>query len=117
MTVFYERFEGLCKERGLRPQSAEITRDLGISSPAIYKWKTQDSIPNGTILSSLSSYFGVSVDYLLGLTEVRNIGQELDGTEAAIISVYRSCSGEDRLRIAQFCMNLKDEKGMQENVG
>lgn len=42
---------------------------LGISNGSISKWQT--SSPKAETLSKLADYFGVSVDYLLGRTEIR----------------------------------------------
>lgn len=63
---FYERFESLCKERGLRPQSDEIVEMTGVSSPAITGWK-KGSAPRADVLIRIATYFDVSIDYLLGM--------------------------------------------------
>ena len=72
---FYERFESLCKERGLRPQSNEIIEIAGVSSPAITGWK-KGSAPKADVLLRIATYFGVSVDYLLGNTDVKATNEE-----------------------------------------
>jgi hypothetical protein len=36
---FYERFEDLCRSRGLSPQSKEILEMLKVSSPSVTGWK------------------------------------------------------------------------------
>ncbi len=36
---FYERFEDLCRSRGLSPQSKEILEMLKVSSPSVTEWK------------------------------------------------------------------------------
>lgn len=118
MSAFYKRYLALCKEKNVAPQNRELLDFLGVSSGTVTQWKNRDSIPKGETLCKMSQYFDVSVDYILGLTDVRKVEvEELSIEEKAILDTYRSCSGEDRLRIAQYCMNIKDEKGMQENVG
>jgi transcriptional regulator with XRE-family HTH domain len=65
---FYERFEALCKGKGLRPQSDEIIEMTGVSSPSITGWK-KGSAPKPEVLVRIAAYFGVSVDYLLGVED------------------------------------------------
>lgn len=118
MTIFYERFEGLCKETGIKPQNPQMLEIMGVSSPAVSQWKNRNSIPKGDVLSKLSKHFGVSVDYLLGLTDVRSVrNNALSDHEQILIDTFRNASAENQLRIIQLCMNIKDEKGIVENAG
>lgn len=66
--MFWQRLMELCKEKGTRPNP--VASLLGISSGAVTKWKN-GTIPNGNTLQVLADYFGVSVDYLIGNTDVR----------------------------------------------
>lgn len=61
--VFYDRFVGLCKERGVSPSAVMVSIGLNKSNATFWK---NGSIPKGDTLQKLSDYFGVSVDYLLG---------------------------------------------------
>lgn len=115
---FYERFEALCKERGLRPQSDEIIKMTGVSSPSITGWKN-GSAPKADVLIRIATYFGVSVDYLLGVEDQNaalmkkaiEILDEADSSEQekALLAMFRSTSEEGRLRIIQAVMNICDE--------
>ena len=60
--VFFDRFEALCKKKGVSKQKACI--DCGLSRTAWNKWKA-GAIPNGDALQSLADYFSVTTDYLL----------------------------------------------------
>ena len=60
--MFFDRFEDLCKQKGVSKQRACI--DCGLSRTAWNKWKA-GSIPNGDAVQSLADYFGVTTDYLL----------------------------------------------------
>ena len=119
MSTFQERYTALCKEKGIATQSKEIREFIGVSSGAISQWFSRQSIPKEEILSKLAQYFDVSVDYLLCLTDVRKAVADSDITEeeALLLDVFRSCSTEDRFRIIQLCMNIKDEKGLSEIAG
>lgn len=62
--AFYERFEWLCKEKGVTPTQA--ARDVGIRQSVVSMWKKRGSTPNGNTLTKIADYFGVTTDYLLG---------------------------------------------------
>ena len=63
--MFWDRFEGLCKENKCRPNN--VMQALGLSAATATKWKN-GSIPNGDALQKVADYFNVSTDYLLGRT-------------------------------------------------
>lgn len=65
MTTF-ERIKDLAKKRDKSLQ--EIAVELGFSTNIFYKWKTQS--PKGADLEKVADYFGVTVDYLLGRSNV-----------------------------------------------
>lgn len=68
--TFYERYETLCTERGMKPQTQEILDILGVTSPTISGWK-KGSSPKMEAVCCLARYFGVTTDYLMGLSELR----------------------------------------------
>lgn len=65
--TFMERLEALCAEKGISKRKLEKEAGLGTASTS--KWKTKN--PNQESLGKLSSYFGVSVAYLLGESDFR----------------------------------------------
>ena len=64
MSVFIERLTALSKKKGTTRK--ELCHYLGIGINQIKRWETNGTIPNPCILTAIASYFGVSVDYLLG---------------------------------------------------
>lgn len=71
-----ERIKLLCKEKGV--SQGKMEKEIGISNGASSKWK--NSSPSMEILQKLSSYFGVSVDYLMtGIDE--NVLSEKDNRD------------------------------------
>lgn len=62
--VFYDLFKSLCKEKGVSVTKATV--DIGLSRTIGTKWKNTGATPHGEALNKIASYFGVSVDYLLG---------------------------------------------------
>lgn len=118
---FYERFEELCNEVGIRPQSDEMQAITGVSSPAISGWKLKNALPKGDVLCRLSQYFHVTTDYLLGLTEVRQpqAVPVLTEQELLLLEAYRAATAAGQFHIIQVCMNERDAavKGESENAG
>ena len=48
----------------------EVAAHLGVSFQSVSKWERGDGYPDITMLPALSNYFGVSVDELLGTSEI-----------------------------------------------
>lgn len=68
---FLERLEVLLKEKGV--SATKMSLDLGFSKDAVFNWKKRGTIPSGEMLAKVADYFDVSVDYLLGRTDERNL--------------------------------------------
>lgn len=68
--TFYETLTKLMKERNVTAK--ELSETLKFGKNQIKYWKDNGNIPNGEILISLSNYFDVSIDYLLGRTDNPN---------------------------------------------
>lgn len=64
--MYYENFEKLCKERGIRP--ADVSRGTGISTATLTSWKKGAYTPKSDKLALIASFFGVSLDYLMGVS-------------------------------------------------
>ena len=62
--MFYDRFIGLCAEKGVKPTNACI--EAGLSRGLAAKWKaTGTEKPSADALEKLSIYFGKSIDEIL----------------------------------------------------
>ncbi len=125
--TFYERFEQLCREKDLKPQSREMQQIAGVSSPAISNWKQKhdegkDILPGAEVLCRIASYFHVTTDYLLGLSELRSSASapSLTEQEAILLEAYRTATVQGQFHIIQVCMNEWEyvkEKRKFTNVG
>lgn len=67
MTTFWGRFYRLCRFHGNKPNP--VAKKLGIASSIVSQWK-QGSYPNAQHLLLIADYFDVSLDYLLGRSNV-----------------------------------------------
>ena len=57
----------LMKEKGINKR--RLALDLGISPGHFADWESGKSKPTADRIVTIAKYFGVSTDYLLGLTE------------------------------------------------
>jgi len=62
-----EKIFKLLKEKGVTQY--RLAKDLDISDGLVGDWKRGKSSPTSERLVKLAIYFGVSTDYLLGLTD------------------------------------------------
>lgn len=68
-----ENVKRLRRERNLTQE--EMAAHLGISFQSISKWERGEGYPDITMLPSLAHYFGISVDDLLGMSEISKAGK------------------------------------------
>lgn len=106
--TFWNTYEQLCAERGLSPQSKEIRDFIGASSPAISDWKKKDIFPKAEYLIKISVFFDVTLDYLVGQSEVRKPLTDLDEREEVMLSAFRRSDETGRAKITQVAMNEAD---------
>lgn len=63
--MFYETFARLCQQKGVSPNA--VAKEIGVKSTGtVSAWK-KGAIPNDGKLLAIAEYFGVTVDYLLGI--------------------------------------------------
>ncbi len=67
MKNFPERLKELRQEKCLSIQS--LAKEVKISSSSLCRWENGQADIKGTQLVILAVYFGVSIDYLMGLEE------------------------------------------------
>lgn len=62
--MFYDRFEELCREKGVKPGRA--CSEMGLSRSLAAKWKsTKTEKPSADALEKMSVYFGKSIEEIL----------------------------------------------------
>lgn len=84
---FFTNYESLCKERN--STATAVAKILGFSSATVNRWR-YGAIPSGKKLNALADYFNVSVDYLLGNTDIRNAPYNQSPKEIAMIVLFGS---------------------------
>lgn len=68
--MFFDIFQSLCNKKGVSCKRA--TEEIGLSNSIATKWKKTGATPSGETLHRIATYFGVSIDYLLGKPEKEN---------------------------------------------
>lgn len=64
---FKDKIKELRTEKNL--SQTELATKLKVSQSAVTKWECGRTEPTASALIKLSEFFGVSVDYLLGLSD------------------------------------------------
>ena len=88
----------------------ELGDILNLQSSAISKYEKGITQPNIASLIKIAEYFSVSVDYLLGLSSVKNpySADKFTPKEAEIITKYRKLSPENKIRIDERISTMVD---------
>lgn len=74
MATLSNRIRALRQERGLTQE--EFGKIFGIVKSTVSLYENDRSVPNDQIKTEICKYFGVSMDYLLGLTDDRSPSPE-----------------------------------------
>lgn len=62
--MFFDIFQQLCTKKGISCKRA--AEEIGLSNSITTKWKKTGATPNSETLQKIASYFGVSIQFLLG---------------------------------------------------
>lgn len=95
----------------------KMAENLGVSQQTIAGWEKGQRNPSLETLSTLADYFGVSVDYLLGRTDIPNIyihDIEVDGKHGRIASTQKDLSPEYQEQVRAKVQNaIKEDRGVK----
>lgn len=64
---FSQVIKNLRKEKGLTQQ--ELANIVGITATGVSYWESGNAVPNTETLNKLANYFGVTVNFLLGVKD------------------------------------------------
>lgn len=84
--TFYERYQQLCHEIGASPTGVAVA--VGISRASVSDWKNKGAVPSAASLKKLADYLGVSTDYLLGNTDIKNPPEQQTPEEIAKVALF-----------------------------
>lgn len=104
MPDFGTRLRQLRHERGLHQR--HIAEDLGILRESISNYERGAQIPHLPMLIDIADYFDVSLDYLLGRSEIRWSTPEW---YAKLPHPLKELIDEHGIRYAKFTLRCKEE--------
>lgn len=118
MCTLYERIIALCKERGVT--GSRVCLELGLSKSTLSDIKSgrKKSMHPDTI-QKFATYFGVSVDYLLG-NETENAptadskGDILDEVDIAFYGDYKELDEDDRATIRDMVRVMRERRSKKQ---
>ena len=101
----------LREERGL--SQVELAKQLDISASAIGMYEVNSREPSDDIKTKIAEYFDVSIDYLLGVSDVRNpnSAKHEDKEFAAFWEEYKDLEDADKNILLATLMAVKARKG------
>lgn len=84
-----ENIKRMRRERNLTQE--EMSAHLGISFQSISKWERGDGYPDITMLPALANYFGISIDQLLGMSEIEKTINTVKSIEYGMKIIKKGC--------------------------
>ena len=86
--MFWLKYVELCNSVNKAPN--KVASELGVTSGTATKWKN-GAVPQDRTIKKIADYFGVSVEYLKGETDIKNPGADDDsGKEKELVRLFKS---------------------------
>lgn len=93
-----EKIFSILKDRNIKQKT--FASAIGVSQGNVTDWKKGRSNPSRDVLSRISSYLNVSIDYLLGSEATSDMDSfPLTRQEEELIFCYRQASPDDRAMV------------------
>lgn len=99
--TFYERYKMLCNEIGKTPTG--VGNELNVDRSTVNYWKNGHT-PKRPILLRIADYFNVSVDFLVGNTDIRNAPENQSPEDIAKVALF----GGDQEVTPEMWQEVKD---------
>jgi len=109
--MFSEILKSLRSSKGLT--QSQLAKEIGVSTGNIGDWEIERSKPGYVALASLAQFFGVTSDYLLGLSTENTVasdprlqlycdGKPLTESEFDLLAMYRLLPEDHRKEIFEL---------------
>ena len=109
---FKDRLIKLRKELNLTQE--ELAKKIGYTRTAVSAWEIGRNEPSNADTIKLAEYFNVSTDYLLGKTDIKNPGKQIDDVlNEAMIGMskeeYGKLTETQKKQIRDFAIFVKNQ--------
>ncbi len=104
MASFMERMKELREEKKLHKTDVAAGTGLDRSSITKYENGERDN-PTKTILQTLADFFGVSMDYLAGTSNIRDTSI----SNKTLTDIYNSLNDDGKIQLVKYAMYLQKE--------
>lgn len=103
------RIKQLREEKGIT--QIRLSIELGVTQVTVSGYEVGKSYPSIPVLIKMSKIFGVSCDYILGVSDIRTImkGVESDA-DIELVSEYHSLSPMEQNMVRAYIQALKDRR-------
>ncbi|KNF10201.1 putative HTH-type transcriptional regulator, XRE family [Gottschalkia purinilytica] len=98
--MFGKRLRALRREKDLTQK--ELSKKLSTSDRTVGYYETEERNPSLDILGKLADFFDVSVDYLLGRTNIKNIYKYINNNQYNIHISQESIDKNEQLLKEEF---------------
>jgi len=106
MGNLYDTILSLCNDKGIRP--GRLCDELGLSRGLMTDLKMErKKTVNAQTAQKIAAYFGVSVGYLLGDEESRDVLEEVD---IAFYGDFRELSQEDKETVREMVRLMRSRR-------
>lgn len=121
MATIAERIKGLRKKAGLTQQ--ELGDRFGVAKSTICQYENGNSTPNDDIKIAMANYFNVSMDYLMGKTDVPGFDSRTPPVIAAKVTesginmfhTYLDLSATDQAKVNDYVQMLSEWESAYNN--
>ena len=98
------RIRDFRRERGWTQD--DLAQATGVSRSAVAQWETDRAGQIRGNITRIADALGISVEVLLHGAASRDSSQAMDGTEWALLRLYRECLPEDRDEVLRMARSL-----------
>lgn len=114
--TFIQRLKALMKSRNVTDK--QLTEELGLAKNSVTYWKNKGNIPKGDTLELIAEYFNVSVDYLLGKTDIKKEQTDSDNLPASeemqrLLKETSTLSDDEARKVREYVELLKLKRNQE----
>lgn len=102
-TSIYDRIRVLCARNGISVNQLE--KDLGFGSSSTSKWIPGKTVPSIDKVKKVADYFGVSIEYLVGSSEIEDTADTILKDSDYISFQRAKTANPERYKIALEIIN------------